>query len=49
MTPREPSSRMSNRVLIALVILMIGAVAYWAITGGLDDIPIRVGDAVGAG
>jgi hypothetical protein len=34
------ASRVSNNVMKALVILTIAWVAYWAATGGLDQIAI---------
>jgi hypothetical protein len=34
------SSRSSNRVLIVLVVLTIAFVAFWAMTGGLDEIQV---------
>lgn len=39
MTYAGPSSRSSNRVLISLVIITIVIVTFWAVSGGLDDIP----------
>lgn len=30
-----------SRVLRALIVITIALVAYWASTGGLDEIPIR--------
>ena len=35
----EGHARGSNRVLIALVVITIFVVAYWAANGGLDQIP----------
>jgi len=34
------SARSSNRVLIALVVITILVVAYWALSGGLDEIQV---------
>lgn len=34
------NSRSTNRVLIALVIVTIAIVAYWAMNGGLDEIQV---------
>ena len=34
------SSRTSNRVLIVLVVMTIVVVAYWAVNGGFDEIPV---------
>lgn len=39
MTYEGHSSRRSSRVLQALVVLTIVLVAFWAINGGLEEIP----------
>ncbi|HSM45466.1 MAG TPA: hypothetical protein VK969_10660 [Acidimicrobiia bacterium] len=38
MTYRDSSSRSSNRILVALVVISIVVVAWWAINGGFDEI-----------
>jgi len=40
LTYRGPAARQTNRVLIALVVIMIAVVAYWAVNGGLEEIPV---------
>ena len=39
------SSRSSNRILIALVVISIMVVAWWAINGGFDEIQATDSDA----
>lgn len=39
----RPSST-SKRVLIALVVITIVLVAWWAMTGGLDQVPVTGAD-----
>lgn len=34
------TSRSTNRVLIALVVITVLIVAWWAGTGGLDQVPV---------
>lgn len=46
MTYAGNSSRSSNRVLIALVIITITVVALWAMSGGLDEIPASEAETV---
>lgn len=40
MTYAGSSSRTSNRVLIVLVVITIALVAWWAMGGGLDEVPV---------
>lgn len=40
------SSRSTNRVLIALVVITILIVAWWALSGGLDQIAVTPETAV---
>lgn len=40
MTYAGRSSRATNRVLIALVVITILIVAWWAMSGGLDQISV---------
>lgn len=40
MTYAGNTSRPSNRVLIVLVVITIAFVAFWAMTGGLDEIQV---------
>lgn len=40
MTYVGSTSRSTNRVLIALVVITVLIVAWWAIDGGLDQIPV---------
>jgi len=40
MTYTGDSSRTTNRVLIALVVVTIAIVALWATNGGLDEIQV---------
>lgn len=40
MTYTGNSSRATNRVLIALVVVTIAIVAFWATNGGLDEIQV---------
>lgn len=46
MTYAGSSSRSTNRVLIALVVITILLVAWWAMTGGLDQIAVTGADTV---
>lgn len=41
MTYEGHTSRRSNRVLLALVVITIVAVAFWAVNGGLEEIPVN--------
>lgn len=40
MTYAGSTSRSTNRVLIALVVITALIVAWWAMNGGLDQIPV---------
>lgn len=40
MTYTGNSSRTTNRVMIALVVVTIAIVAFWAANGGLDEIQV---------
>ncbi len=40
MTYTGNSSRTTNRVMIALVVVTIAIVAFWATNGGLDEIQV---------
>jgi hypothetical protein len=40
LTYRGPAAHRTNRVLIALVVVTIAVVAYWAVNGGLEEIPV---------
>lgn len=40
MTYAGSTSRSTNRVLIALVVITVLIVAWWAINGGLDQLPV---------
>lgn len=40
MTYTGNPTRATNRVLIALVVVTIAIVAYWAMNGGLDEIQV---------
>lgn len=40
MTYTGNSTRPTSRVLTALVVVTIAIVAYWAVTGGLDEIQV---------
>lgn len=41
MTYEGRSTGATNRILMTLVIITIVLVAYWAVTGGLDQIPLN--------
>ncbi len=41
MTYEGEPSRRSNRVLQALVVVTIALVAFWAVTGGLEQIQVN--------
>ncbi|MFZ0013774.1 MAG: hypothetical protein WAL25_06610 [Acidimicrobiia bacterium] len=43
MTYEADSTRRSNRVLIALVVITIAVVAFWAVSGGLESIQVTEG------
>ena len=43
MTYEGHSTRSANRVMVALVIVTILIVAYWATNGGLEEIPAEPG------
>lgn len=40
MTYTGNTSRTTNRVMIALVVVTIAFVAFWAMNGGLDEIQV---------
>lgn len=40
MTYRGQPAGSGSRVLQALIVITIALVAYWAATGGLDEIPV---------
>lgn len=40
MTYEEHSTRATNRVLMALVLVTVLVVAFWAVNGGLDEIVV---------
>lgn len=44
MTYAGSSSRNSTRVLITLVVITIVLVAWWAMSGGLDQVPVSGAD-----
>lgn len=46
MTYVGSSSYSSKRVLIALVVVAIAVVAFWAVNGGLDEIPAAEAETV---
>jgi len=43
LTYEADSTRRSNRVLIALVVITIAVVAFWAVSGGLESIQVTEG------
>lgn len=40
MTYQGQSARRTNRVLIVLVVVTIAVVAFWAVNGGFQEIPV---------
>lgn len=40
MTYESRATRATNRVLMALVLITVLLVAYWAVNGGLDEIAV---------
>lgn len=46
MTYEGRQTRASNRVLTALVVITIIVVAFWAIGGGLEAIPVTEAESV---
>lgn len=49
MTYEGRQARASNRVLSALVIVTIVVVAFWAVRGGLESIPVTEAESVVVG
>ena len=44
MTYEGRSTRATNRILMVLVIVTIAIVAFWAMSGGLDEIVVTQGE-----
>lgn len=47
MTYEGRATRVTNRVLMALVVITIAVVAFWAMAGGLDEIPVTQAEVAG--